>query len=366
MLVHAAGNARLMDGKPMISRRIMLLKEFPIKLDEDNRFFMIDIRLDEIPVPADILDQFMIECAMPDVLSDISLFIVGNPIHEISGRAIQAQMILDGNRKEIDAGILTVPFHPVRKYMCLYGHILVRIRCRLNTHCASAHIKDLINSVSQFILHDEASIVAQYIGRENKTSMRLYARNTIIGTDKHGSDIGQMITEPFIQHHEFTELIPANATTFCTTLDLRMPVSRLIFVFTRADENDAFASGILDVLTIGSLSFGFRESSDDTECKKFTEFTWSGKQAHIMDKLAMRAHVPNEAVYTLTFEPNDPHSADAHSLVNFSSGGLWKTIKHLDFQINPQSFPMELRVISIVHNKIIYGGGMATQYSYCA
>lgn len=279
-----------------------------------------------------------------DVIGAVEIVANGNVLVKLSGRCLCIISMLRGTdlrkRKSV-----SLPF-PVMKLVAIpYAQVTVQVNFRRSMVPYLEEQKKIRPFVTDVMVHigGLADIVLGYIGMDHDIgTVSVYAANMFKSNDDIKRLTSKKMIEPIDQFQE------THATIKQGESNVEVNLSGFIHLMKRIVIVFGAANGLNDE-TLGVLQNGTLV----TQGIVHTEFT--GDSAHEMDKVMFGAHVPDQPIYTITFDDGknilDPKRVS--SFMNFSR--LDKTLLRLS--VTPQGFPMTVTVIGESSNVLMTSNG---------
>jgi hypothetical protein len=276
-----------------------------------------------------------------DVIESVSLVFNDGwmTIHEISGDALRIRRKLSGQQAVY--GLIQLPFNKLDMLDISSNSIAIIVRLKFPRQMIMSNIRDSLGESAPSIPSALTDIIGSYVSID--AQMSLWGRcityeNDVVETKLRNSN---PFLIPILQtQEEIVYFMPMQAWITISSQFLFL-MNKITMIFSRADDPYETA---LDVMESGTLTQSGHVA-----------FRWTGRSAHIFDKVEHGRHVPDEPIYTITFEKNELNLGTdiPHSRVNFSSD------VSLSFRVKPQPFEMKLRIIGENLNMMAICQGMA-------
>lgn len=277
-----------------------------------------------------------------DIIDKITMRFTSNGqvdyVNEISGFAIRIFQKLSGS-SQIPYGMIPLPFPQIDMERLYYDRVTVTVNCKNPMYI----LDNIKREIEKHVYESLVDIICAYaIG---DISVSLWAR--CITETGEACDKKRLDQDPHRFHIVQCQEDIRNIKIMESDVSFRSRFTHLLhkvtMVFFRTD--DIFQTP-LDILIHGTLDIAGSPA-----------FEFTRRSALIFDKVSAGAHVPDEPIYTLTFD-NQPLNLDsnrAHSRVNFA----YSINPSFRFSIIPQLFPVSIRLIGENINMIMMVHGTA-------
>jgi len=324
------------------SKVVTCLVTYPYNLSlhkEDTKF--------QIPRSCDVMNNWSLLSDIGfDVIDSVEIEANGLILVRASGRCLCIMSMLLGmdprKRKT-----LKVPF-PVMNIVALpYVQLNVCTRFRQWEKPYLEEHKKIKPFVIKVLAHsgDLADIVVDYLGMDHDIgSVSLYSATIMREENDRKKISGNPTVDIIDQYQEISSSIkPLEENIKVDLWVFNVLLKRLIIVFHRTNGSNCET---LDVLNQGTLiTYGVPH----------TEFT--GDSAHHMDKEMFDMYVPEQPIYTITFD-NGKNITDPRRTSSFMNFRGSTNKVFLRLTVKPQEFPMTVTVIGESANLLMTANGM--------
>jgi hypothetical protein len=298
----------------------------------------------KIPHSSDILDNWYLTSSVGlDIIESVELRTTGNNVIHMSGRCMCVLNMLQMgySYKSKTAHLL---FPQLNIFLLPYCQISVNIKFY---PCVERYIEEhtiLAQLISPHITYcyDLTNIVLGYIGMEYDIgNVGLYAATTTLNTKER--NIMPNLTSVIIRTYEITNIVQPGQTQISVNIsETAMILKRIIMVFRECGKPN---TQTLDILKKGTLCIN-----------NITHTVFTGDSAWEIDKRIFGAYVPDQPIYTITFDDGKNLMMGPERVSSYMNTN--NTELTLNLTVMPNDFPVEVLIICECVDQLQTQGGM--------